>query len=240
MTIYYYDSVSSAMALINNIVDWLTNAIPNMAAGTVGAQYRQQAGSLKVNAEFYVRNGGLAAPLLNLFNLTRLMGATFESMDAVRVSINDATNTGLQATAIQNAGIRYCLAQQGRILAGTTFVSREDVNTYMNEIIAAFADAVEVVADTGESATYMALIALRSAIIHDLTARGRLLPYVVNYTFARTFPTLTMANRLYPEATMVDTGGAGETIAQRSDDLISENKIVHPLFMPLQIRALSA
>jgi len=49
-----------------------------------------------------------------------------------------------------------------------------------------------------------------------------LLPRVINYNVGGVLPSLTVAQRLYPDA-MLNT--------DRSDELRLENKIIHPAFM---------
>jgi prophage DNA circulation protein len=71
------------------------------------------------------------------------------------------------------------------------------------------------------------MLALHAAVTRDLTQRGRPLPRMVSYNTAASLPALALANRIYGDAS-------------RTDELIAENRAVHPLFMPAAGRALTA
>jgi prophage DNA circulation protein len=94
-------------------------------------------------------------------------------------------------------------------------------------LIAAFEPVLIDVADNGDAMTYQALNALRATVVHDLTERARPLPRVLQLSFPIPLPALAMSNRLYSKG-------------DRSDELVIENRVVHPAFMPLDIIALSA
>ena len=49
----------------------------------------------------------------------------------------------------------------------------------------------------------------------------------MSYTVGAVMPALTLANRIYADA-------------GRADELVAENKIIHPAFCPREGRALSA
>lgn len=237
----YYDSVTSGIALLNAICDWLVAAVPSFSAqGSNAAIYRREIGYMRANAEFYVRNGGLSTPLLALFTDTRLMGATYETFDIVRVELTTFPHIyGNIATAIQDASLIYTISQQVRILAGMTFTNRDEVNKYMIAVVNSFEPVLHELNDFGDPTTGFAFIRLKAACIRDLGERGRLLPYVVYYSWQKSFPALTMANRLYPDATLAPPMQGSDT-SDRSDEIVAENKVIHPAFLPLTIRALSA
>jgi prophage DNA circulation protein len=73
---------------------------------------------------------------------------------------------------------------------------------------------------------YEYLVALSAALIQHLAATERMLPRLVSYQLAASLPALTVANLLYGD-------GA------RFDELIAENKTVHPAFMQRDLVALS-
>ncbi|TMV39240.1 hypothetical protein FGG78_42700 [Thioclava sp. BHET1] len=61
----------------------------------------------------------------------------------------------------------------------------------------------------------------------DLTERGAQLPSQRDFILPGAQPSLTLAYRIYEDAT-------------RSDDLIRRVDPIHPAFMPVQFKALSA
>jgi len=107
-----------------------------------------------------------------------------------------------------------------------TFRSKSEVDVYRTRITAAFDAAIDVAADRGEHEAMRALISLHAAATADLIARGRPLPRMIDYSFARAFPSLVVAQRIYGDAS-------------REPELVAENNPAHPLFMPASGRALS-
>lgn len=86
---------------------------------------------------------------------------------------------------------------------------------------------VEIIAsaDAGQDATYQALRALRTSVIIDLTTRGAQLAKMVTVTTPAPDSALSLAYRLYGDAS-------------RADQLIAEADPVHPSFMPTSFQAL--
>ena len=108
-----------------------------------------------------------------------------------------------------------------------TFVSRGDVDTVIQSLIQPFEDAEEIAADSMDPATFQALVALHGAITNHLVKTALPLPRMLMFQFFDTLPSLVLAHRLYADA-------------GRADELVAENKIVHPLFCPTVGRALSS
>ena len=90
-----------------------------------------------------------------------------------------------------------------------------------------FDDAEELAADDMNQASFMALVSLDAAITNYLVTTARPLPQMINYQFAVPLPSLIIAHRLYQDAS-------------RADQVVKENKIVHPAFCPPIGVALSA
>jgi prophage DNA circulation protein len=80
--------------------------------------------------------------------------------------------------------------------------------------------------DQGEDDSYLALRALRAAVVQDLNARGAVLPQVVWIRSASPLPALALAQRLYRDAT-------------RADELVAEANVPHPAFLPTAFRGLA-
>jgi prophage DNA circulation protein len=200
--------------------------------GEHASALRRAAGDLIATKEQRLLDGTLGERLVYVFDQARQAGTTFDGMDRVRLNITNAETaaqtpiTSLAGIAVRDAGLRFALAQLARITSATDFVSRSDVDNYLNRMVNAFDPVIERVADTGDAATYQALIALQAATFRDLTERSRPLPQMITYSFPKPYSALQLAQRLYGD------GG-------RSDELAAENKVVHPAFMPLNGRALS-
>jgi prophage DNA circulation protein len=188
--------------------------------------FRQACGDLLVNAENLVNAGQIAAPLANVFNLAREGGATIDQIDAVRATVSAMTVSYFPAFSVGTTCIRLALVQMARILSITTFTNRPAVDRYIERMNAAFDAAETVAGNTKDQASYRALVALHAAVTHDLTTRERPLPTIVLYDFVSPRPALWICNRLY----------GGEARAQ---ELVDENKPVHPAFMKMPVRALA-
>lgn len=198
-------------------------------SGITGARARYACGFLQTNGAFLLANDKLAFVLwmLAAFETAQLAGATYEAMDSVRINASALTPSGLPATCVRNLSVRLALVEQSRILAATSFKSREEIDRYFDRINAAFDAAETLAADNLDNMAYRALLALHASVSNDLANRARPLPRMITVNMAKRFPALTVAQRLY-----VDASRAGE--------LIDENAPIHPLFMGPTITALSS
>jgi hypothetical protein len=214
-----------AVAVVAVVVSALLNSAAQ-AYGRPAADLRRAVGDILPASADLIEAGTLGKPLANCFELARLAGFSMDAMGHVRDIAAAQSVVGTAAIAVKNAAIRLAIVQEALILSGLTLTSREDVDRYLTRMNAA-CDAAEITAADGlDNVAYLGIVSLHAAIANDLTTRARPLPRIVSYTFPATVPALWLANRLY--------GGA-----DRTDELIGENKPVHPAFMPRNIRALS-
>ena len=77
-----------------------------------------------------------------------------------------------------------------------------------------------IASDDLDAATYMALISLHADVVKHLADRGRQLPRVIQYQYQAVMPALRMAQLAYADPS-------------RYLELIAENSVIHPAFMPL-------
>lgn len=152
-------------------------------------------------------------------DLARHCGATLTTMDRVRKAAMQESPRGLAAVQTVLSIVRLTLATEARIIAYMTFRSREEVSEIAGAMNAAFSQTIEVAADDLDAETTMALMRLHGAITKHLADRGRQLPRVITYKYPAVMPALRMAQRAYSNPT-------------RYLELIAENSVVHPLFMP--------
>ena len=85
----------------------------------------------------------------------------------------------------------------------------------------------DIVADSMDGPTYEALVNLMAAITRYLGDVARPLPRMVQFTLSAPMPALAASQYIYADGT-------------RGEELVAENKIVHPAFCRLNMRALSA
>jgi len=198
------------------------------AASQDGATLRQLCGALSADAVDQVQAETFGTPLRACFSAATVAGATFAGMDGVRQVAQGVTASDLPVQRVAQVSAVFALAQMTRILAATTFTSRQDIDAALARVNAAFVPAEDFAAGRFNNSVWRALLAMHGAVVRDLNTRARPLPRIVPYTFNTRMPLLTLANRLY--------GDAG-----RADELLAENRdTVHPLFMPASGRALSA
>jgi prophage DNA circulation protein len=194
--------------------------------GRPGADLRNAVGDIKANIQSLLINDVIGPPLLECFELARQTGATLSDMNQVHgvAAAQPAITPG--AITIKDALIELALTIEGKIIADTVFVSRQDVEQVKSDINAAFAPLEEEVADQMDAMTYRAIVSLHAAITFHLYATARPLPDMLRFRFGIPLPTLIIAYRLYADAS-------------RADELRRENKVVHPAFMLPTGRALS-
>lgn len=208
--------VTEALAVLKRILDGLAVMFKG-AKGRSGFAVRHAIGDLQANGETYLREARLAAPLLLCFTTSREAGATLTEFDGLRAALLGEAPEAFIAVAVAHAGERFCLTQIARIIADTKYTSRSDADAQLGRIEATFDPAVMDAADEHDTASYRALLTLQGAVIRDLVDRSMLLPRRINFHFDATMPTLWLAQRIYYD-------GA------RADEILKENKVVHPAF----------
>lgn len=196
--------------------------------GIAGAKTKQLCGSLTANAATQLSAGGSTfwVNFADCFEAAQQAGSSYYNMNNVASAANGITVSSKAAIAVKNFAVRMSLAEMARILAATTFTSRQDIDNVFDEINALFEAAELVAADSLDNVSYRLLISIHAAVSNDLANRARPLPRLISYSFARTITALDMSQRLYADPS-------------RYGELIDENKPIHPLFMPRVGTALS-
>jgi hypothetical protein len=213
-----------AAGLVDRMLANLIATVPGK--GRAGSDARTAIGDTRTHAFKLLINDAIGPPLDECFVLARQAGSTLQQIETVRQAVEAEAPVSLGATLLKNAGIRFCLATQGAIIATMTFVSRQDVAQLKTALQQPFQEAEEIAADDMDQMTFQALIKLHAAITNHLVETARPLPRMLRYEFADVLPTLVMAYKLYDDA-------------GRADELRAENKIVHPAFCPIEGQALS-
>jgi hypothetical protein len=220
--------LSEAIAVATAILSALQGTVTGLS-GLAGAQLNFLCGALASNGPTELNAGGSQFwdDFAACFDAAPPAGVTFAAMEAVRLVVAGQTPAGIPAITVKNFAARMALAEQARILAATTFKSRSDVDGYFDQVVTSFDAAELVAADSLDNVSYRALIALHAAVSNDLANRSRPLPRMATYSFPARMPSLWMAQRVYCDPS-------------RNDELIAENKPIHPLFMPSSGVALSS
>jgi prophage DNA circulation protein len=214
------DEVLGIVQRIGPVV--MSAAVPR---GEVGTSLRRAVGMLVVDKNM-VNMPTFAFAFTVCLDLARLCKATLTTMDRVRKAALAENPITLPAVLTVHAIVRLTLATEARILAEMTFRSREEVERIAIALNEAFSETEEVAADELDQGTYMALINLHGTVTAHLADRGRLLPRIVPYNWRMVMPALRMAQRAYSEPS-------------RYQELVNENRIVHPAFMPAEGKMLA-
>lgn len=219
--------LSEAVAATAQILTSLQATLSGQT-GSTGAQANFLCGQLATNSTIELQEGGYQfwVDLQNCFEAAQQAGATFQAMTVVLNVATAMTPIGAPAIAVKNFAIRMTLVEQARILAATTFVSREQIDNYFGQIDASLSAAELVAADNLDNVAYLLLLNVHAAVSNDLATRSFTLPEMVTFSFPQRMPSLYLAQRIYQDGS-------------RNDELIGENAVIHPLFMPSTIQALA-
>ena len=212
----------TALSVTNRIAveaasDTLAAAAANLGAGTTDDF---------ANAAVGVANAVLAAspdPSDGIRLLTEL--STYVPSGVNTTSVIGAGMSTMQA-ACADLFRRTCVAAVAQ--ASSTYQpSSSDDAAQVRDAVTDLIDAeLAIAGDQGEDETYQAMRTLRAAVVADLNARGAGLSSIKTFVFPASMPALTLANRIYRDAS-------------RADDLVAQADPIHPLFMPTTFKALS-
>jgi prophage DNA circulation protein len=219
-------NIAEGVGILTSMLNALSGTVSGLT-GIPGSDLFFAINDLLVSGEGVIRTSALGDPLFAVFEQATTAAATLSGMQIVLAVIQAQTPSGAIGIAITNAGINMALVEQARILSATTFTSSNDVSAAIASNNTNFSSAEETVADSGDVMTYQALVALHGSVTRDLIHRALRLPSLVSYSVPRSLPSVTLAWRLYADST-------------RSDELVAENKVIHPAFCPASGIALSA
>lgn len=219
------DELAEAKSILQTMMTALGGTLVG-ASGTTAADLRYGISDLLQNADTLIRSASLGTPLLNVFELATTAGATISTLEKVRTALLAQSPTTYEGTLLQAMGIQMTLAQEVQVYTGFTFASRQDVDAAIDQLNAAFDQAMLNASETGDSTSYQALLQANAAIVNDLTTRQRPLPNMITYSVPRVMTSLALANYLYGDAS-------------RADELVAENAVADPHFCPMTGYALS-
>ena len=202
-----------------------------------GAQSRQALASCGEGLTTAAGNGNAQAVAAAAQALVQaLQAANPDPMTAIQslLALQTAMTTQGRATAnlvtANSASIdlyrRCAVIAAAMSTASIKLASTDDASAVQRLICAALDSEILTAGDAGEDASYLALRALRIAVVQDLRARAASLASTQLVSTPQAVPLLVMAQRLYQ-----DVG--------RYDELLQEAQPIHPAFPPTQFRALS-
>jgi hypothetical protein len=174
-----------------------------------------------------LENEFLGTELNDCFEKARLAGATINTMDRARNAMfREPAPQHRFSKGVIIAAIIFSFVQQVKILIAMEFKSRGEVVAMIDKMLPII-DTIKV--NWGAFffiEDYQNFVALSALLVQHLSETERQRPRIIQMKFPIHYPALSLANRVYGDAS-------------RSDELIAENHTVHPAFMPLDIQALS-
>jgi hypothetical protein len=212
------DEADEVLGIVQRICPVVLSAAVAPSSGTIGSSLRRAVGLMAIDPSM-IQPSVFSFALGVCLDLARHNGATLVTMDRVRKAALEEKPLKLPGIMTQDIIVRMALATEARIIAFMTFRSREEVETIAKTMNEAFTQTSTVAADNLDQGIYMALIRLHGAVVKHLADRGRQLPRVISYDYRMIMPALRMSHRAY-------------TTASRYQELIDENDVVHPAFMP--------
>lgn len=211
--------------IINRLLDNLAATITSQT-GRDGVELRHQIGDIRSNYNSMITDGTFATKLQACFKLAQQANATLASLFIVHEGLFVEVPVGEFSAAVVQMAIIFCLSTESRIIAGLKFTSRDDVDLMLNKVRSIFDTARVLAADASDTSAYQQLTILAGAVINHLSNVSRPLPRMVTFSLTATLPVLAVSQRIYYNA-------------ERSDEIIDENKIIHPAFCTRQLRGLS-
>jgi prophage DNA circulation protein len=211
------DAASEVLAIVDRIGPVVLSTAVNLRGG-IGTSLRRAVGMLiadqnMTNIQVFVHAFEVCV------DLARQCGATLAAMDRVRKAALAEKPVSFEAVQTVLAIVRLTLTTESRIIAFTQFRSREEVDQIAAAMNAAYTQTIEVAADDLDQGTYLALTRNYGDVVQHLATRGRVLPRIIAYHYPMVMPALRMSQRAYADPS-------------RYQELIDENHVVHPAFMP--------
>jgi prophage DNA circulation protein len=214
-----------AQPIVNTVLDVLLSWTPTY--GRNGAEMRAAVGATKAYALQLLQTDQIDLAVTHCFDLALDNGINLQQIEAVRETATAQAATTLGAIMVRDMMVQLSLAVIGQVIANMTFISRTDVDLVKARVNAVYEEMEDTLAGRMDSMTWRAVLKLQAAIIQHLTETARPLPRLLAYRFKLVLPSLALGQRLYADA-------------GRADELVKENKIVHPAFCLREGRALSA
>lgn len=207
---------------------WADNMLFTVSSqtGELGAELRRQIGDVRANLISMVVDETLPDKLLGCYQAANLARVKLPALVNVRNKLWQENAQGNLAKAVVQSLIVMCLSAESRIIITMTFKSRDDIEVMMGKMKVAFDTAKEMAADQMDSISYQKLTYLAGSVARYLSVTAKPLPRMVNIRLTRPMPALTASQLIYRQA-------------GRWEELVDENKVVHPAFCRVHLRGLS-
>jgi hypothetical protein len=225
-----YPPKTPAKTILNEIEGIVYRSTAELMAfgsgvGRAGSELRAAVGDIRAHINRFVADGSFGRRLLTCYQLATKAGISVHWMDNVLKQLISETPTTLIAAMVVQASVLFALAQDARIIRTMDFRSREDVEAMLKKMKDWFDVTKDLASEQRDNPIYNQIVSLGGALTRYLADTARPLPRMLSYNFDPS-PALKLSMSIYAE------GG-------HSEEIIAENKVVHPAFCPIQIKALS-
>jgi hypothetical protein len=222
----YLTQVQDAAKMLNGLLDLLMASVPNIINDNTNTA-RRLISILQGNEEQSLRDGSLGTQLQNIYQAIADAGATYTGIEAARQYLmSQVANDSLYTQALFRSALIMTLSAESVAITNIKFTNRDDVQLMVLHAQDMFETAKAIGIDEVDILIYQTLNALGGKLISYLANTALQLPRFVEYDADFPMPSLYLAQRIYRDPT-------------RSDEIESENAVVHPAFCPTRLRVLS-
>ncbi|HBN7019216.1 TPA: DNA circularization protein [Escherichia coli] len=159
--------------------------------------------------------GGASERVKALETLANSTSTEYQQSDATRQI----------AASINTLIIVLCSGAMAAAAVESNPTSRDEAESVTQRVADQLDSALLVVGDRADDELYSALLTVRSSFIDTMATVSLNLSELMQVSTGRTLPALTLANRLYQDAS-------------RADELVQEANVPHPAFMPANMKVL--
>ena len=212
--------------IVNRLLDNLAATMQSQV-GREGVLFRSKVGDVRARHMDYLKAGTFTTELLAAFTIAYEAEAKLSGFQVMHAALFDEEPEGEISKAIVQAAIGLCLSTESKLISAVEYTSRDDVESAIAVMKEAFNEARDLAADASDSSLYRALTSLAGSVTAHLANVARPLPRMVEFRSMAIEPALVLSNRFYYEP-------------ERWEELVLENKIVHPAFCPRILRGLAS
>lgn len=223
----YLTQIEQATLLLQGWVNAVLASITNPAA-PVASDALRIGNALRVNADAYLRGNNLGGAMQSFMTAVDKAGAAYLGLEQARKYLMDYAGTVSEfAQIVLRGALVMTLSSETRAIAKMSFRSQEDAQAMVVSVKQMFDEATALgIDELNDPTIYQSLIALSGATIKHLATTALQLPRYVAYAGDMPMPSLYLANRIYADGS-------------RFVEIEQENDVIHPAFVPIQIRVLS-
>lgn len=142
------------------------------------------------------------------------------SFSAIGLTTSIRIQQSQNRTAFTGFVRRTAVTQAARSAVRQRFETQQEA-LYARDTIA---DLIDTHAETASDDVFRASMALRAKVVRSLSAAAPTLPKIITVQLGRSLPSVVVSHQLY--------GDDPTIVIARADDIVTRNKIRHPLFVP--------